>query len=108
MIIKLTLGQYTCYPGNFLCPVIDTVPTLKCGRDCYLPGSYSYVKVWLMDHELLIDGAGATTIIWGLQPIKLRAIRPPFNVKGLQRRSISAPLRMRITSTPTAMLTLKP
>jgi hypothetical protein len=32
--------KYTCYPGNFLCPILDGVPTLKCGEDCYLPSMY--------------------------------------------------------------------
>lgn len=32
--------QYDCY-GSFLCPIIDGTPTLKCGRDCYLPSRYS-------------------------------------------------------------------
>ncbi|KAJ9637127.1 hypothetical protein H2199_007413 [Coniosporium tulheliwenetii] len=34
-------SRYTCYEGNFLCPVINGVPTLKCGMDCYLPDMYS-------------------------------------------------------------------
>lgn len=31
--------KYTCY-GNFLCPILDGIPTLKCGPDCYLPSMY--------------------------------------------------------------------
>lgn len=33
--------QYTCYDENFLCPVLDGKPTLRCGPDCYLPEAYS-------------------------------------------------------------------
>ncbi|KAK5727059.1 hypothetical protein LTR15_002951 [Elasticomyces elasticus] len=28
-------SQYTCYDGNFLCPVLDGEPTLRCGPACY-------------------------------------------------------------------------
>jgi hypothetical protein len=33
--------QYTCYDGDFLCPILDGVPTLRCGEDCFLPYMYS-------------------------------------------------------------------
>lgn len=33
--------QYTCYDGDFLCPVLNGKPTLRCGPDCYLPEMYS-------------------------------------------------------------------
>jgi Carbohydrate binding len=36
-------SNYTCYDGDFLCPVIDGVKTLRCGADCYLPSMYSCV-----------------------------------------------------------------
>jgi len=35
------VSQYTCYDGDFLCPVLNGVPTLRCGLDCYLPEMYS-------------------------------------------------------------------
>ncbi|KAH8808732.1 hypothetical protein F5884DRAFT_380529 [Xylogone sp. PMI_703] len=34
-------SKYTCYDGNFLCPVLNGEPTLRCGPDCYLPEMYS-------------------------------------------------------------------
>lgn len=34
-------SKYTCYEGDFLCPVLDGVPTLKCGTACYLASMYS-------------------------------------------------------------------
>lgn len=39
--LRLTSLQYTCYPGDFLCPVLDGQKTLRCGQDCYLPNMYS-------------------------------------------------------------------
>ncbi|KAF7186258.1 hypothetical protein HII31_12333 [Pseudocercospora fuligena] len=36
-----SFGQYTCYDGDFLCPVLEGKPTLQCGPDCYLPEMYS-------------------------------------------------------------------
>ncbi|MCJ1236353.1 hypothetical protein MMC14_004334 [Varicellaria rhodocarpa] len=34
--------KYTCYAGNFLCPILaGKKPTFPCGQDCYLPSSYS-------------------------------------------------------------------
>jgi hypothetical protein len=33
--------DYTCYDGNFLCPLINGQRTLRCGPDCYLPSTYS-------------------------------------------------------------------
>jgi Carbohydrate binding len=33
--------QYTCYDGDFLCPVLNGEPTLRCGPDCFLPEQYS-------------------------------------------------------------------
>lgn len=36
-------SQYTCYDGNFLCPVLHGEPTFRCGPDCFLPGQYSCV-----------------------------------------------------------------
>jgi len=38
---SLTWMQYTCYDGDFLCPVSDGEPTLRCGKDCYLQEMYS-------------------------------------------------------------------
>ncbi|RFU24505.1 hypothetical protein B7463_g11833, partial [Scytalidium lignicola] len=35
------MSKYTCYDGNFLCPVLNDEPTLRCGPDCYLPEMYS-------------------------------------------------------------------
>ena len=35
------ISQYTCYDGDFLCPVLDSFATLRCGGDCYLPEMYS-------------------------------------------------------------------
>ncbi|EMD00635.1 hypothetical protein BAUCODRAFT_62475 [Baudoinia panamericana UAMH 10762] len=32
--------QYTCYDTDFLCPVLNGVPTLQCGPDCYNPSTY--------------------------------------------------------------------
>ena len=37
----LTKAKYTCYDGDFLCPVLNGEATLRCGRDCYLPKMYS-------------------------------------------------------------------
>jgi hypothetical protein len=34
-------SKYTCYNGDFLCPVVGGEPTLRCNRDCYLPEMYS-------------------------------------------------------------------
>lgn len=34
-------SRYTCYDGDFLCPILDNGPTLRCGPDCYLPSMYS-------------------------------------------------------------------
>jgi len=34
-------AQYTCYEGDFLCPMINGKATLRCGEDCYLPDRYS-------------------------------------------------------------------
>ncbi|RDL30331.1 Glycogen debranching enzyme [Venustampulla echinocandica] len=34
-------SNYTCFDGNFLCPIEDRTPTLKCGGGCYLPDRYS-------------------------------------------------------------------
>lgn len=34
-------SQYTCYDGDFLCPILNSEPTLRCGEDCYLPEMYS-------------------------------------------------------------------
>ncbi|KAK0120403.1 hypothetical protein ONS96_010618 [Cadophora gregata f. sp. sojae] len=34
-------SKYTCYDTDFLCPVINGEPTLRCGPDCYLPEMYS-------------------------------------------------------------------
>jgi hypothetical protein len=34
-------SKYTCYDGNFLCPVLRDEPTLRCNEDCYLPEMYS-------------------------------------------------------------------
>lgn len=33
-------SMYTCYDTNFLCPVINGTPTLRCGPDCYLTSMY--------------------------------------------------------------------
>jgi hypothetical protein len=33
-------SQYTCYDGDFLCPVLDGEPTLRCGPACYRPEMY--------------------------------------------------------------------
>lgn len=33
--------QYTCYDGDFLCPVLHGGPTLRCGQDCFLFGQYT-------------------------------------------------------------------
>lgn len=41
-MVGLTIYQYTCYDGNFLCPVLDGEATLKCGNDCYKKEMYSY------------------------------------------------------------------
>jgi len=32
--------QYTCYDGDFLCPVLDGQHTLRCGSACYNPDMY--------------------------------------------------------------------
>ena len=37
----LIIEQYACYDGDFLCPVLEGVPTLRCGEDCYSPYMYS-------------------------------------------------------------------
>ncbi|GIZ41013.1 hypothetical protein CKM354_000433000 [Cercospora kikuchii] len=34
-------SKYTCYDGDFLCPILNGEPTLRCGPDCYLPENYS-------------------------------------------------------------------
>ncbi|KAF2172082.1 carbohydrate-binding module family 52 protein [Zasmidium cellare ATCC 36951] len=34
-------SMYTCYDGDFLCPILNGEPTLRCGEDCYLPEMYS-------------------------------------------------------------------
>lgn len=49
------MSQYTCYDGDFLCPVLNGVPTLKCGQDCYLPDMYS-----CDDQGKLVDSHGGT------------------------------------------------
>ncbi|KAI7475304.1 hypothetical protein KC357_g4958 [Hortaea werneckii] len=33
--------RYTCYDGDFLCPIHDGEPTLRCGDACYNPRQYS-------------------------------------------------------------------
>lgn len=35
-------SEYICYPSNFLCPVLNGTPTLKCGGDCYLSNLYGF------------------------------------------------------------------
>lgn len=37
----MIFSKYTCYDSDFLCPILDGVPTLRCGPDCYLPEMYS-------------------------------------------------------------------
>ncbi|KAF4556484.1 Endo-1,3(4)-beta-glucanase-like protein 1 [Elsinoe fawcettii] len=32
--------EYTCYDGDFLCPIASGRPTLRCGPDCYDPNVY--------------------------------------------------------------------
>ncbi|KAF2222250.1 glycogen debranching enzyme [Elsinoe ampelina] len=34
-------NEYTCYDGDFLCPIVSGKPTLRCGPDCYDPTVYS-------------------------------------------------------------------
>ncbi|KAK4552476.1 hypothetical protein LTR86_010319 [Recurvomyces mirabilis] len=34
-------SQYTCYDGDFLCPVSNGEPLLRCGGACYRPEMYS-------------------------------------------------------------------
>ncbi|KAK4508256.1 hypothetical protein PRZ48_001994 [Zasmidium cellare] len=34
-------SKYTCYDGDFLCPILNGEATLRCGEDCYLPEMYS-------------------------------------------------------------------
>lgn len=40
-LVLADADQYTCYDGDFLCPILDSEPTLRCGPDCYLPSMYS-------------------------------------------------------------------
>ena len=37
----LIVDKYTCYDGDFLCPILSGEPTLRCGPACYLPSMYS-------------------------------------------------------------------
>ncbi|GAB7358057.1 hypothetical protein MBLNU230_g0219t1 [Neophaeotheca triangularis] len=48
--------KYTCYDGDFLCPVLEGEPTLRCGPDCYLPSEYS-----CNEHNSLIHPASSGT-----------------------------------------------
>ena len=48
-------AQYTCYDTDFLCPILDGEPTLRCGPDCYLPSMYS-----CDDGELVHPPTGGT------------------------------------------------
>lgn len=34
-------SQYTCFDGNFLCPIDAGTPTLRCGDACYLQSQYA-------------------------------------------------------------------
>jgi hypothetical protein len=47
-------SNYTCYDGEFLCPILNGVKTLRCGPDCYLPSMYLYV--------LLCESTGHTLL----------------------------------------------
>ena len=40
-VLVANAEQYTCYDTDFLCPVLNDEPTLRCGLDCYLPSMYS-------------------------------------------------------------------
>ncbi|KAK0786678.1 hypothetical protein LTR75_013112 [Friedmanniomyces endolithicus] len=37
-------SQYTCYNGDFLCPVLNGEATLRCGLACYRPEMYGCVN----------------------------------------------------------------
>jgi len=37
-------SQYTCYNGDFLCPVLNGEATLRCGPACYRPEMYRCVN----------------------------------------------------------------
>src|ERR1700761_2990603 len=43
--------KYTCYDGDFLCPILDGKPTLRCGPACYLPDMYSCSNGELEYHQ---------------------------------------------------------
>ncbi|OCK73736.1 carbohydrate-binding module family 52 protein [Lepidopterella palustris CBS 459.81] len=34
-------SQYNCYDGNFLCPITNGVPTLRCSDACYFASQYT-------------------------------------------------------------------
>ncbi|KAJ7192095.1 carbohydrate binding-domain-containing protein [Mycena pura] len=34
-------SQYTCFDGNFLCPIINGDRNLRCGADCYSTSQYT-------------------------------------------------------------------
>lgn len=48
-------AEYTCYDGDFLCPIIDGKATLRCGPDCYDPAVYSCAN------DRLVQGPSNTT-----------------------------------------------
>ncbi|KAH7029013.1 uncharacterized protein B0I36DRAFT_384614 [Microdochium trichocladiopsis] len=38
------VNNHTCTSGDFLCPVVDSRRTLRCGESCYLPTAYRCVN----------------------------------------------------------------
>ncbi|KAF2245512.1 carbohydrate-binding module family 52 protein [Trematosphaeria pertusa] len=37
-------SKYACYDTNFLCPILNGSPTLRCDKACYNPNEYSCVN----------------------------------------------------------------
>ncbi len=83
-------AQYTCYESNFLCPIIDGEPTLKCGDSCYLPNMYSYVHVpSFSKRHRLTDRKAAPTAVSGVCKV---CFRPWLSQQELTRSSGLAPI----------------
>ncbi|KAK3117370.1 hypothetical protein LTR53_001360 [Teratosphaeriaceae sp. CCFEE 6253] len=59
-------SQYTCYDGDFLCPVLDGAPTLRCGPACYSPAMYGCSDGELVYPALAaVSGSGTGASVTG-------------------------------------------
>ena len=56
-------SQYTCFNGNFLCPIIDGDATQQCGDACYSTSAYT-----CYNGQLIGLGGGSTGTVTGFFP----------------------------------------